>query len=94
MQGSESSKDTSYLRMGVLPKLASGSLRWMGVESPPCVVSPLLLHLLLLHLLHGAKSLAGLSLPSLGRLDVRVQRLLHVDDSDVELAHLLREGDP
>ena len=73
MQDSENNKDTSYLRVGVLPKLASGSLRWMGVEPHERVVSPLLLHLLLLHLLNGVESLAGLSLPSLGRLDVLVQ---------------------
>jgi hypothetical protein len=63
--------------------------------SHPSVVSPLLLQLLLLLcLLDGVKSLARHTLPVPGGLSVLVHGLLHVADSDVELAYLLRGGNP
>ena len=59
---------------GPPPTLASGSLLWRVVKSLPLVVSPLLLQLLQQQLLlHGGDPLAGLSMPSLGGFDVRVQ---------------------
>jgi hypothetical protein len=44
--------------------------------------------------LDGVKSLTRHSLPVPGGLDVLVHGLLHVAESDVELAHLLSEGGP
>jgi hypothetical protein len=40
------------------------------------------------------KSLSEHSLPAPSGLDVLVYGLVHVADSDVELAHLLSEGGP
>ena len=42
--------------VGVLPKLASGSLRLIGVETRPAAVCPPLLMLLQLQLLHVMES--------------------------------------
>jgi hypothetical protein len=78
---------------GSSPKIASGSLLWRRISHPP-IVSPLLLQLLLPCLLDGVKSLAWHTLPVLGGLSVLVHSLLHIADSDVELAHLLSEGNP
>jgi hypothetical protein len=78
---------------GSSPKLPSGSLLWSG-KSHPSVVGPLLLQLLLLCQLDGVKALASHPLSVPGALDVLVHGLLHVGDSDVELAHLLIEGSP
>jgi hypothetical protein len=58
----------------------------VGVVLPPTEVSPPLLLLLQLPLLHGMDPLAGVSLPHLGGLDVLVQRLLDVVDLDPKLA--------
>jgi hypothetical protein len=77
---------------GSSPKLASSSLLWRGTSHPP-KVSPLLLQLLL-HLLDGVMSLARHTLPVLGGLSVLVHGLLHIANLDVELAHLLSEGNP
>ena len=66
MQGYESSKkmnDTSYLSWGSFPKLASGSLRLIGVETRPAVVCPPLLLSLQLQLLHVVESFASVTLP-------------------------------
>ena len=70
--------DTSYLSWGSSPKLASGSLRLVGVETRPAAVRPPLLLSLQLRLLHVMESLAGVTLPCLGCLDVFVQRILNV----------------
>ena len=70
--------DTSYLSWGSSPKLASGSLRLVGVETRPAVVCPPLLLSLQLRLLHVVESLASVTLPCLGTVDVLVQRLLYV----------------
>jgi hypothetical protein len=64
------------------------------MESHPPVVGPLFLQLLLLCQLDGVKSLSGHPLPVTGGHNVLVHCLLHVADSDVELAHLLSEGSP
>jgi hypothetical protein len=67
----------------------------MEGKSHPPVVGPLLLQLLLLLCqLDGVKSLARHPLPVLGGLDMLVHGLLHVADSDVDLAHLLSQGGP
>ena len=58
--------------------LASGSLLLVGVETRPTVVGPPLLLVLQLPLLHVMESLASMTLPCLGRLDVLVQRILNV----------------
>ena len=81
MQDLESGKihDTSYLSWGSSPKLASGSLRLVGVETRPAAVGPPLFLSLQLQLLHVVESLASVTLPCLGCLDVLVQRLLYVD---------------
>lgn len=88
---------------GPSPKLASGSLWWMRVEPRPLKVSPLLLHLPLLHLSYHVDPLTSLALPSLGRLGVLVQCLLHVQNMDDKLSvsravaeeyHLLVMGGP
>jgi hypothetical protein len=70
-----SSKDTRYKvpLMGVLPQAASGSLLLVEVVPPPMEVSPLLLLLLQLPLLHGVDPLTDVSLPCLVGLDVLVQ---------------------
>ena len=70
--------DTSYLSWGSSPKLASGSLRLVGVETHPATVCPPLLLSLQLRLLHVMESLASETLPCLGTVDVLVQRLLYV----------------
>ena len=64
--------------MGVLPKLASGLLRLIGVESRPAAVCPPLLLSLQLQLLHIVDSFTSVTLPCLGIVDVLVQRLLYV----------------
>ena len=70
--------DTSYLSWGSSPKLALGSLLLVGVETRPVAVGPPLLLMLQLHLLHIVESLASVTLPCLGCLDVLVQRILSV----------------
>ena len=70
--------DTSYLLWGSSPKLASGSLRLVGVETRPAAVCPPLLLSLLLRLLHVVESFASVTLPCLGIVDMLVQRLLYV----------------
>ena len=69
---------TSYLLWGSSPKLASGSLRLVGVETRPAAVCPSLLLSLQLQLLHVVESLASVMLPCLGRIDLLVQHLLYV----------------
>ena len=64
--------------MGVLPQAASGSLRLVRVETRPAAVRPPLLPSLQLQLLHVVDSLASVTLPCLGSIDVLVQRLLYV----------------
>ena len=71
-------KDTSYLSWGSSPKLASGSLGLIGVETRPATVRPPLLQSLQLQLLHVMESLTSVTLPCLGCIDVLVQRLLYV----------------
>ena len=75
------------------PKLASGSLL-RRVVSQPRVVSPLLLQLSQLSLLHGVNPLARHTLPVPSGLSLLVHRLLHSTNTDVELAHLLSESGP
>ena len=72
--------DISYLSWGSSPKLASGSLRLVGVETRPTAVYPplLLLLQLQLQLLHVVESLTSVTLPCLGCIDALVQRLLYV----------------
>ena len=70
--------DTSYLSWGSSPKLGSGLLRLIGVETRPAAVCPALLLLLQLQLLHVVDSFASVTLPRLGIVDVLVQRLLYV----------------
>ena len=70
--------DTSYLSWGSSPKLASGSLRLIGVETRPAAVGPPLLLSLQLQQLHVVESLASVTLPCLGTVDVLVQRVLYV----------------
>ena len=74
--------------MGVLPKLASGSLLLVGIKPSPMVVGPPLLLGLLLLLLQIADPLACVSLPVLSLLDVLAQRLVDVGGAHVQLAHL------
>ena len=64
--------------MGALPKLASGLLQLIGVESRPAAVCPPLLLSLQLQLLHVVDPFASVTLPCLGCIDVLVQRLLYV----------------
>ena len=68
--------DTSYLSWGSSPKLASGLLRLIGVETRPVAVHPPLLLSLQLLLLHVVEPLASVMLPCLGCINVLVQRLL------------------
>ena len=70
--------DTSYLSWGSSPKLASVSLRLIGVETRPAAVCPPLLLSLLLQLLHVVDSFSSVTLPCLGVVDVLVQRPLYV----------------
>ena len=70
--------DTSYLSWGSSPKLASGLLRLIGVETRPAAVCPPLLLSLQLRLLHVVESFASVTLPCLGVVDVLVQCLLYV----------------
>ena len=70
--------DISYLSWGSPPKLASGSLWLVEVETRSAAVGPPLVLSLQLHLLHVVESLASVTLPCLGTVDVLVQRLLYV----------------
>ena len=70
--------DTSYLSWGSSPKLASGLLRLIWVETRPAAVRPPLLLSLQLQLLHVVDSFASVTLPCLGIVYVLVQRLLYV----------------
>ena len=70
--------DTIYVSWGSSPKLASGSLQLVGVETRPAAVCPPLLLSLQLQLLYVVESLASVTLPCLGCIDVLVQRLLYV----------------
>ena len=70
--------DTSYLSWGSSPKLALGTLWLIGVETRPTAVCPPILLLLQLRLLHVVESLASVTLPCLGCIDVLVQRLLYI----------------
>ena len=70
--------DTSYLLWESSPKLASGSLRLVGVETRPAAVCPPLLLSLQLRLLRVMESFASVMLACLGTVDVLVQRLLYV----------------
>ena len=70
--------DTSYLSWGSSPKLASGLLRLIGVETCPAAVRPPLLLSLQLQLLHVVDPFANVTLPCLGIVDVLVQHLLYV----------------
>jgi hypothetical protein len=70
--------DTSYLSWGSSPKLASGSLWLVGIETRPTVVGPPLLLALQLPLLHIMEPFASVMLPCLGCRDVLVQRILNV----------------
>ena len=70
--------DTSYLSWGSSPKLASGLLRLVGVETRLATVCPPLLLSLQLQLLHVVDSFASVTLPCLGIADVLVQYLLYV----------------
>ena len=70
--------DTSYLSWGSSPKLASGSLQLVGVETRPAAVWPPLLLSLQLQLLHVVDSFDSVTLPCLCIVDVLVQRLLYV----------------
>ena len=70
--------DTSYLSWGSSPKLASGLLRLVGIEARPAAICPPLLLSLQLQLLHVVESLASVTLPCLGSIDVLVQHLLYV----------------
>ena len=65
-------------RGGPPPKLASSSLRLIGVETRPAAVCPPLPLSLQLQLLHIVDSFASVTLPCLGSIDVLVQRLLYV----------------
>jgi hypothetical protein len=70
--------DTSYLSWGSFPKLSSGSLLLVGVETRLAAVGPPLLLVLQLPLLHVVDSFASVTLPCLGCLNVLVQHLLSV----------------
>ena len=70
--------ETSYLSWGSSPKLASGLLWLIGVETRPAAVRPPLLLSLQLQLLHVVDSFASVTLPCLGCIDVLVQHLLYV----------------
>ena len=80
MKGYKSSKEKWYKLplVGSSLKLASSSLRLIGVETRPVAVRPPLLLSLQLQLLHVVDSFAGVTLPCLGIVDVLVQRLLYV----------------
>ena len=70
--------DASYLSWGSSPKLASGSLRLVGVDTRPAAVGPPLLLSLQLQLLYVMESLASVTLPCLECLNVLVQHFLYV----------------
>ena len=70
--------DTSYLSWGSSPKLASGSLLLVGVETRPIAVGPPPLLLLQLPLLYVVESFASVMLPCLGCPNVSVQHILGV----------------
>ena len=65
-------------RGGPPPKLASGLLWLVGIETRPAAVGPPLLLSLQLQLLHVVESLASVTLPCLGCIDLLVQHLLCV----------------
>ena len=65
-------------RGGPPPSLAAGLLWLIGVEARPAAVCPPHLLSLQLQLLHVVDSLASVTLPCLGSIDVLVQRLLYV----------------
>ena len=74
--------------MGVVPKLASGSLLLVGIKPSPTIVGPLLLLGLLLLLLLVPDPLACVLLPVLSSLDVLAQQLIDVGGVHIQLAHL------
>ena len=76
--------DTSYLSWGSSPKLTLGSLWLVGVETRPAAVCPPLLHVV--------ESLASVTLPCLGCIDVLVHRLLYVVVLHPQLTWLLGDG--
>ena len=78
--------DTSYLSWGSSPKLASGLLRLVGVETRLAVVCPPLLLSLQLQLFHVMDPFASVTLSCLGIVDVSVQRLLYVVTLHLQLS--------
>ena len=70
--------DTSYVSWGSSPKLASGSLRLVGIKTRPTAVGPPLFLTLQLHQIHVVESFASVTLPCLGCIDVLMQHLLYV----------------
>ena len=88
----ESSKGTSYLSWGFTPTLASGLLLLVGIISHLAVAGPPLLLLLLVHLLHGVESLAGVSFLGLGRINMLMQRVSEVIGLHPQFDQLLGEG--
>ena len=74
------------------PPSASGLLRLIGVETRPAAVRPPLLLSLQLRLLHVVESLASVTLPCLGTVDVLVQRLFYVVALHPQLTKLLGDG--
>jgi hypothetical protein len=79
-------QDTSYLLRGTSPKLASGSVRLVGIKTRPTAVGPPLLLTLQLHQIHVVESFASVTLPCLGCLDVLVQHILNVVTLHPQLA--------
>ena len=65
-------------RGGSSPKLASGSLRLVGIKTRPMAVDPPLLLSLQLFVLHVVESFASMTLSCLGHLDVLLQHVLNV----------------
>jgi len=84
--------DTSYLSWGSSPKLVSGLLWLIRVETRPAAVCPPLLLSLQLQLLHVVDSLASVTLSCLGSIDVLVQHLLYVVALHPQLTLLLGDG--
>jgi hypothetical protein len=89
----KTNEDTSNLRVRVLPQASFRSQLHRGISHPP-KVGLLLLQLLMLCLLDGVKSLAWHTLPFPSGLSVLVHNLLYIANLDVELSHLLSEGNP